>query len=129
MYYAVKFDEDTRRRILERAELLCPVPDDWKIYCDHVTMCHSSNKQWNQWGKFLQNHLGRRFVFRIIGYGKSDSAFALAVDLHTTNKVAHITVACAPDAKPVQSNDIEDWIYPKEYDLIEHFEGELVLCQ
>ena len=128
MYYAVKFDEDTRNRLLERANLLCSIPHDWKIYCDHVTMCHSSNKNWDKWNDLLKKHIGTMFVFRITGYGKSNDAYALMVDLFTANLVSHITIACAPGAKPVQSNDIQDWHFPEEYDFIEPFTGILELC-
>ena len=80
MYYAVKFDEETRDRLLERANLLCSIPHDWKIYCDHVTMCHSSNKNWDKWNDLLKKYIGTMFVFRITGYGKSNDASALMVD-------------------------------------------------
>ena len=129
MYYAVKFDEHTRERLLEIAESLCPIPDDWKIYCDHITMCHSSNEKWGRWKPFLDKHLGETFMFRITGYGKSDNAFALTVDFTTANPVSHITIACAPGAKPVQSNDIDNWTYPEGYDFIQPFIGTIELCK
>ena len=129
MYYAVKFDESTRNRLLERANLLCPIPDGWKIYCDHITICHSSNKDWDKWNGFLKKHLGTEFIFRIMGYGKSEDAYALEVDLFSANPVSHITIACAPNARPVQSNDIKDWIHPEGYDFIEPFAGKIELCQ
>lgn len=128
MYYAVKLDEETRQRILERAKLLCPIPDGWKIYCDHITMCHSSHKDWPKWDKVLHRHLGTEMVFRITGYGKSDYAIALSVDLYTANLVSHITIACAPGAKPVQSNGIKNWVVPN-LDLIQPFTGTLELCR
>lgn len=129
MYYAVKFDEKTRERLLEIAESLCPIPDDWKIYCDHITMCHSSHKNWIGWKKFLDRYIGEKFIFRVTGYGKSDKAFALSVDLNTANPVAHITIACAPGARPVQSNDIDNWTYPEGYDFIQPFTGTIELCK
>lgn len=128
MYYALKFDEHTRERLLEIAESLCPIPDDWKIYCDHVTMCHSSNDKWDRWKPFLDKLLGETFMFRITGYGKSDNAFAFTVNFTTANPVSHITIACAPGAKPVQSNDIKDWHYLEEYDFIEPHIGTIELC-
>ena len=48
----------------------------------------------------------------VIGIGTSDRAVALWVDATIkplVNKVAHITVAVAPGAKPVESNYIKKW--------------------
>lgn len=129
MYYALKFDEKVRGRLFEIAESLCPIPYDWKIYCDHITICHSSDENWVGWRKFLDKYIGETWIFRVIGYGKSEKAFALAVDLVTANHVSHITIACAPGARPVQSNDIQNWEYPEEYDFIEQFSGKIELCQ
>lgn len=130
MYYAVKFNKYTRDMLLSLAESICPISDDWKLYCDHITIVHSSNENWDKLSRQYAQIQGRYTTFKVIGYGKSDDAFALMVDYPTANKVAHITVSCAPGAKPVQSNDITNWT---EFDpLTKHhthyFNGWIKLC-
>lgn len=129
MYYAVKFDAKTRERLLDIAESICPIPDDWKIYCDHITICHSSHKDWEKWNKCLKEILGLKIPFRIKGYGKDNYVVALAVeDINTANSVSHITIACASGAKPVQSNYIRDW-NGLDQSKFPCFFGEIELCQ
>lgn len=130
MYYAVKFNEQTRDMLLALAESICPIPDDWKIYCDHITIVHSSNENWNELARQFAQIQGCYTTFEVIGYGKSDDAFALMVDCITTNKVSHITVACASGAKPVQSNEITNWIKFKSVPgHSRYFNGYIKLCK
>jgi len=116
--------------LLSLAESICPIPDDWKLYCDHITIVHSSNENWDELSRQYAQIQGRYTTFKVIGYGKSDDAFALMVDYPTTNKVAHITIACAPEAKPVQSNDITNWTEfdPLTKHYTHYFNGWVKLC-
>ena len=130
MYYAVKFNEQTRDMLLALAASICPIPYDWKVYCDHITLVHSNSGNWDKFAREYAQIHGCYTTFKVIGYGKSDDAFALMVDYPTANKVSHITVACAPGAKPVQSNDITNWT---EFDPLtgyaHYFNGWIKLCK
>ena len=110
MYYAVKFNEHTRDLLFALAESIWPIPDNWRVYCDHITIVHSSNEKWHELSRRFVEAQGKYTTFKVIGYGISYEAFALMVDFPSTNEVSHITIACAPGAKPVQSNEITDWI-------------------
>ena len=54
--------------------------------------------------------IGHPIKFYVIGYGISENVLAAMVDLPSENAVSHITLAVAPGHKPVEANDIEDWI-------------------
>lgn len=129
MYYAVKFNEHTRDMLLTLAESICPIPDDWKVYGDHITIVHSSNENWDALSRAYAQIQGRYTTFRVTGYGKSDDAFALMVDYPSANKVSHITIACAPGAKPVQSNDITNWTKFDSMDPVVYLNGWIKLCK
>ena len=123
LYYGVFFSEKTKRALLEYArkcmeKCTCPSDhgfdfrDDWKIYCDHMTLVFNDGSQSAQEdADFYENWgLGQSVSLRITHIGYSERAIALRVDYKTANKISHITVATAPDAKPVESNDISYWV-------------------
>lgn len=83
--------------------------DGWKIYADHCTLLHRTHK--NQYiKKYLDMALKSPIRFKVIGFGVSENVVAAMVDLPSENDVSHITLAVAPGHKPVEANDIEDWI-------------------
>jgi len=121
IYYGVFFSDNTKRSILNFAKKCLSdnnmeIPDDWKIYCDHMTLVFNNGSKeaqedadyYEKWG------LGQSVSLWITHIGYSDRAIALQVDYKTANKVSHITVAVAPDAKPVESNDITHWVKNNE---------------
>ena len=79
---------------------------------DHVTVAFNDDvtKQDEVFWDFKQNMLGKRHIVEIRSIGVSDRAMAGRVtNLQTKNAVSHVTIAVAPGAKPVESNNITDW--------------------
>lgn len=107
-YLGVFIDDRTKEKLLKVIGAV--IPENWKVYLDHCTLVHCSNPDQTV-VPFLELFIGTNVRFNVTGYGKSKRACAFMVDLPSMNKVSHITIACAPGAKPVESNDIQDW-YP-----------------
>lgn len=117
IYYGIFFSDKTKRAILEYAKHWIyekfnnEIPDDWKIYCDHVTLVfNDSSQKAQEAADFYENYMLNQYVSTNITHiGIISKSIAFQVDYETENKHSHITVAVAPDAKPVNSNDIENW--------------------
>ena len=111
IYYGVFFSETSQRALLNLAKEYEAIPDNWKIFCHHMTIVFNDKSQEKQeLAEWLDNFLGNSQSLRIDSIGVSDRAIALGVaDYVTQNKHSHITVATAPDAKPVESNNITNW--------------------
>ncbi|MBQ3414823.1 MAG: hypothetical protein IJH39_05655 [Clostridia bacterium] len=116
IYYGVFFSDNTKRAILDYvknwfADNNKEFPKDWLTYCDHMTLVFNNGTEADQ--KFadgIELFLGNNVSLRTISIGISDRAIALGIDFITNNEHSHITVAIAPGAKPVESNDITNWI-------------------
>lgn len=111
IYYGVFFSESSQKTLLNLAKEYTGIPDDWKIFCHHMTIIYNDKSQEKQeMAEVLDNFLGNTQSMRIDSIGVSDRAIALGVaDYTTQNEHSHITVATAPDAKPVESNNITNW--------------------
>lgn len=124
LYYGIFFSDKTKKALLEYARkwmeyYTCPSDhgfdfrQDWKIYCDHMTLVFNDGSEKAQEdANFYENvfpMLCSVVSLRITHIGYSDRAIALRVDYQTSNKISHITVAVAPGAKPVESNNITNW--------------------
>ena len=117
IYYGIFFSDKTKRAILEHAKHWIygkfnnDIPDDWKIYCDHVTLVFNDRSpKAQEAADFYENYMINQYVsMNITHIGITNKSIAFKVDYETENKHSHITVAVAPDAKPVNSNDIENW--------------------
>lgn len=125
MYYAIKFSEETKNRLLKVFHTFFDLDDDWKIYCNHITLIHSSHKDWFTASKLLCNFSGHAIQFNIVSVGYNNNVIAFGVNTHTANEYSHITIACKNGHKPVESNEISKW--EKLY-CVETFEGRLTLC-
>ena len=91
-------------------KLITPIYQQ-KIYCDHMTLVfNDGSKEAQKFADGVEPFLGDFASLRSTAIGISDRAIALEVDYITNNKHSHITVAIVPDGKPVESNDIEEWI-------------------
>lgn len=109
MYYCIELSRETQNKILKVFNEFFAVPMDWKVYCDHITLIHSSNKDWRTVSKILMNFIGHKVSFKLNGIGYNDSVMALAVSTYTANDYSHITICVAPNHKPAESNDIKKW--------------------
>ena len=129
MYYALKFSQETKNRLLKVFNTFFDLDDNWKIYCDHITLIHSSHKEWETASKLLYNFIGHSVQFNLISIGYNDNVIAnviaFEVNILTANEHSHITMACKNGHKPVESNQINKW--EKLY-CAEEFSGILTLC-
>lgn len=116
IYYGVFFSDNTKRAIYDYVSKFLSengysISEDWKKYCDHMTLVFNHGTEDEQrLADFYNMFLNEKQGLRTTAVGVSDRAIALEVDFITANKHSHITVAVAPDAKPVESNDIVEWI-------------------
>lgn len=125
MYYAIKFSQEIKNRLMKVYNTFFDTYDDWEIYCDHITLIHSSHKEWITASKLLCNFMGHKVQFRLTSVGYNDNVIAFEVDTMTANEHSHITMACKVEHKPVESNEITRW---ERLYCVETFEGILMLC-
>ena len=119
IYYGIFFSDKTKRTILEYAKRLIhekfnnDIPENWKIYCDHMTLVFNNGMpEAQEDADFYEHHcLGLTESLLITDIGISNKAIAFKVRYfgRIANKIPHITVAVDPNAKSVNSNDIENW--------------------
>lgn len=110
-YYGVFLLNSEKERLLTMFWDILSLPylEGWRIYADHCTLLHRTHK--NQYiKKYLDMALKRPIQFNVIGFGVSENVIAVMVDLPSENETSHITLAVKEGHKPVESNDIEDWI-------------------
>lgn len=86
------------------------IPKEWRVFCHHMTITHAADKR-PDLEKLSDLMLGENHAMVIHAIGRSDKAVALRVvtDIHSAKKITHITLAVAPGAKPVDSNEIDYW--------------------
>ena len=108
-YYGVFLDQASRETLLNEVKNYVEIPEDWKIFCDHMTIVHRSNPQAETWKKIADAQLGQQQTLLVHALGRSEGAIAVMVNGQTSNDIPHITVACAPGVKPVASNNITNW--------------------
>ena len=110
IYIGIFLEEDSKKELKECYQ----IPSDWKEYCDHITIVFNDGSELSRVVKEMNmENVGEFYSIKITGVGVSEKALALRVELPTcvvcANKIPHITVGVAPDAKPVDSNDITIW--------------------
>lgn len=110
-YYGVFFSQQTKNFLIERAKDIVDIPDDWKLYGDHMTIVYNDGIEGKEEkANALDKYLGKYQQLRITSIGISDEAIAFAVGNYATqNEHSHITIAVAPSSKPVKSNEIKEW--------------------
>lgn len=111
IYYGVFFSTETKRFLIERARDIVDIPEDWKLYGDHMTIVYNDGTEGKEEkANALDKYLGKYQQLRITSIGISDEAIAFAVGNYATqNEHSHITIAVAPGSKPVKSNEIKEW--------------------
>lgn len=110
-YYGVFFSEKTQNTLLRIAKEMTDIPNDWKIFCHHMTLVYNDGSQERQaMAEAADQFVGKPQTLKINTIGISDRAIAFGVaDYTTQNKHSHITIATAPGVKPVESNYITKW--------------------
>lgn len=111
IYYGVFFSQQTKNFLIERARDIVDIPEDWKLYGDHMTIVYNDGIEGKEdKANALDKYLGKYQQLRITSIGISDEAIAFAIGNYATqNEHSHITIAVAPGSKPVKSNEIKEW--------------------
>ena len=111
VYYGVFFSQQMKDFLIERAKDIVDIPEDWKLYGDHMTIIfNDGNEKKAEHANALDDVLGAYQQLRITSIGISEEAIAFGVSNYKTqNEHSHITIAVAPGSKPVKSNEIKEW--------------------
>lgn len=117
-YFGLFLDDESRAKLLALVSSM--IPEGWRTICEHVTIAYNDGINGN--GERLLRNWFEEFEYHlnVTEIGKSDKAFAVKVvfdsgkKIQTTSNFAHITIAVAPDAKPVESNYITEWQEAKD---------------
>lgn len=113
IYYGVFLDDDESQRVYNIVNSLpgISIPDDWRKYADHMTIIYNNKSEIAQaWAKQANVRLGEDVLLKATHVGVSDKAIAIRVTGEmSANDIPHITIACSPTGKPVESNKITNW--------------------
>ena len=108
-YTAIVLDPESSQILLDKFRDL--IPEGWKKYAHHMTINMKTASDGPANGL-----LGFKPTMKVVGYAKNDRVLAAEVqtDIPSENRMKHITIATAPEAKPGESNDLTDWIRLQE---------------
>lgn len=113
IYFGVFLDADESERVYNIVNLLpgIDIPDDWRKYADHMTIIYNNKSEIAQaWAKATAPRVGEDVLLKATHVGVSDKAIAIRVNGEmSANAIPHITIACSPTGKPVDSNKIANW--------------------
>lgn len=104
--------DNTSKELLSNS-LSSIIPNNFKIYCHHMTINFGKGLTGN-----IKDDLGKKVSLRAVAVGKSDMAIAVRVEgYHSDNEIPHITVAVNVDGggKPKDSNLINEWLPLNSY--------------
>lgn len=98
-YLAAVLDRQAREQLLGRIELVHPV-----LFLHHMTIAYKPNPK--TIGKYA-SMIGTEQMLAVTGIAYNKYVQALIVDSHLSeNPRPHITVSCAQDVQPVESNSM-----------------------
>ena len=113
IYFGVFLDADESERVYNIVNSLpgIDIPDDWRKYTDHMTIIYNNKSEIAQaWAKATAPRVGEDVLLKATHVGVSDKAIAIRVNGEmSANAIPHITIACSPIGKPVDSNKITNW--------------------
>ena len=113
IYFGVFLDADESERVYNIINSLpgINIPDDWRKYTDHMTIIYNNKSEIAQaWAKATAPRVGEDVLLKATHVGVSDKAIAILVNGEmSANAIPHITIACSPTGKPVDSNKITNW--------------------
>lgn len=107
-YWAIMLDKESRDRLIAQTS---SVMRGWQPIAEHCTLAFRSPVNQDT-ADYIQTHLGQMVEMNVVALGMSDEAIAVQVDgdFATDNRIPHITLAVPPGGKPVNSNNIQNWI-------------------
>lgn len=103
-YSAVVLDDKSHDLLVRTFQDV--IPEDYKIYCHHMTINLGEIKP------EYEKYLGATVQLKVKSVGIGDKVIAVGVEgFPTVNKIPHITVAVDVNngGKPVMSNNITNW--------------------
>ena len=113
IYFGVFLDADESERVYNIINSLpgINIPDDWRKYTSHMTIIYNNKSEIAQaWAKATAPRVGEDVLLKATHVGMSDKAIAIRVNGEmSANAIPHITIACSPTGKPVDSNKITNW--------------------
>ena len=113
IYFGVFLDADESERVYNIINSLpgIDIPDNWRKYTDHMTIIYNNKSEIAQaWAKATAPRVGEDVLLKATHVGVSDKAIAIRVKGEmSANAIPHITIACSPTGKPVDSNKITNW--------------------
>ena len=113
IYFGVFLDADESERVYNIINSLhgIDIPDDWRKYASHMTIIYNNKSEIAQaWAKATAPRVGEDVLLKATHVGVSDKAIAIRVNGEmSANAIPHITIACSPTGKPVDSNKITNW--------------------
>ena len=113
IYFGVFLDADESERVYNIINSLpgIDIPDDWRKYTGHMTIIYNNKSEIAQaWAKATAPRVGEDGLLKATHIGMSDKAIAIRVNGEmSANAIPHITIACSPTGKPVDSNKITNW--------------------
>ena len=113
IYFAVFLDADESERVYNIVNSLpgIDIPNDWRKYTGHMTIIYNNKSEIAQaWAKATAPRVGEDVLLKATHIGMSDKAIAIRVNGEmSANAIPHITIACSPIGKPVDSNKITNW--------------------
>ena len=113
IYFGVFLDADESERVYNIVNSLpgIDIPDNWRKYTDHMTIIYNNKSEIAQaWAKATAPRVGEDVLLKATHVGVSDKAIAIRVNGEmSANAIPHITIACSPTGKPVDSNKITNW--------------------
>ena len=113
IYFGVFLDADESERVYRIVDSLpgIDIPSDWRKYAHHMTIIYNNKSEVAQaWANTTAPRMGEDVLLRATHVGVSDRAIAIRVSGEmSANDIPHITIACSPIGKPVDSNKITNW--------------------
>lgn len=112
-YFGVFLEDDESERVYRIVDSLpgIDIPSDWRKYAHHMTIIYNNKSEVAQaWANTTAPRMGEDVLLRATHVGVSDKAIAIRVSGEmSANDIPHITIACSPIGKPVDSNKITNW--------------------
>ena len=105
-YSAVVLTEDSHAKLVNKYGYL--TPEGWKIFAHHMTIVFGAGLPTE-----IKDREGDTVELKVTHIGLNKRVIAFKVEgFPTNNDIPHVTFAVnvTDGAKPVESNDIEEWV-------------------
>lgn len=109
IYYGIFLSDAEAARLKQIMWPYIKPKEGWREYIHHMTISFGEPTD-DVIKQYIADNMGKRITLQVIGYGQDNRAAAIQVSGSVSNnRIHHITMYVAPDAKPVDSNRIAHW--------------------